>query len=61
MISAVGLVALDKAQEFQTHTLFELFCMHLAEKQLARDKKHKKERMSSHSFGILMLLQFVCV
>ena len=37
------LVALDMAQEFQTHTLFELFCMHSAEKILARDKKHKKK------------------
>ena len=40
---SVQLVALDKAQEFQTHTLFELFCMHSAEKILARDKKHKKK------------------
>ena len=37
------LVALDMAQEFQTHTLFELFCIHSAEKILARDKKHKKK------------------
>ena len=34
---------IDMAQEFQTHTLFELFCMHSAEKILARDKKHKKK------------------
>ena len=31
------------AQKFQTHTLFELFCMHSAEKLLAREKKHKKK------------------
>ena len=40
---SVQLVALDMAQEFQTHTLFELFCMHSAEKILARDKKHRKK------------------
>ena len=40
---SVQLVALDMAQEFQTHTLFELFCMHSAEMILARDKKHKKK------------------
>ena len=38
---SVQLVALIMAQEFQTHTIFELFCMHSAEKILARDKKHK--------------------
>ena len=40
---SVQLVALGMAQEFQTHTLFELFCMHSAEKLLAREKKHKKK------------------